>query len=108
MNTPTFFLADSTFKTTIEYILDMIYVLVPILSGLAFIVFFWGLSKFILNADKPEKIKEGKNYMAWGILVLFILLTFKTIIGLVSSDLVIGPKDPAIPTLKTSAELPAS
>ena len=46
--------------------------------------------------------------MAWGILVLFILLTFKTIIGLVSSDLEIGPKDPAIPTLKTSAELPAS
>ncbi len=85
-----FNLAGSNFKSLIGYILTIINILTPILMGLSFIVFFWGLSKFILNSSKPEEIKIGKNYMMWAILVLFVLLTFKTIITLVSTDLEFG------------------
>ncbi|MCX6701767.1 MAG: hypothetical protein NTX96_01045 [Candidatus Zambryskibacteria bacterium] len=93
---------DTTFETTINYILEIIRLLIPILSGVAFLVFFWGLSKFILNSNKPEEIKNGKNYMIWGVFTLFILLTFMTIIGFVSNELQIGAKNPIIPTLKTT------
>ena len=99
-------LAKSNFKTVIVEILSVIYILIPILGGLAFIVFFWGLSKFILNANKPEEIKNGRNYMLGGILVLFILLTFRVIIGFVSSELEIGRNIPIIPLLKTTIVKP--
>ncbi len=89
----------SKFGDFIIYLKDITNLLIPILFALAFIVFFWGVSKFILNSNKPEEIKNGRNYMMWGILVLFILLTFRTIIGLVSNDLGIGSKTPTIPTL---------
>ena len=86
----TFSLSNSTFKGVILEVLSIIKLLVPILFGLAFIVFFWGLSKFILNSGNKEGIEKGKNYMFWGILALFILLSFQTIISFVSNDLGIG------------------
>ena len=81
-----FNLAGSNFKGIIDEVLGLIDLLVPILTGLAFLVFFWGLSKFILNSNKPEEIKNGKNYMLWGILVLFILLSYETIVNIVSTE----------------------
>lgn len=85
---------DTTFGDTIMYVIDLLEILIPILTGLAFLAFFWGLSKFILNADKQAEIENGKNYMMWGVLALFILLTFTTIIGLISNELEIGDKNP--------------
>jgi Type IV secretion system pilin len=86
---PTLVLAQSfsltaggvTFKTVIFYILGIINLLNPLLFALAFILFFWGLSKFILNSGKPEDRKNGRSYMIWGILALFVLLTFQAIIS---------------------------
>ncbi len=85
-----FSLATLNFKTLVEEILSVINVLVPILFSLAFVTFFWGLSKFILNSNKAEEIAKGKSYMLWSILALFILISFRTIIVLVSSELDIG------------------
>ena len=99
-----FDLASSNFKGVLEEVGSVISILIPILSGIALIYFFWGLSKFILNSSKPEDIKKGREYMLWGILVLFILFTFQTIIGLVSNELEIGGKTPAIPALKTNIQ----
>jgi hypothetical protein len=95
-------LANSNFSGVIDEVLSVFDILRPILGGLAFVVFFWGLSKFILNANKPEEIKNGRNYMLGGILVLFILLTFTVLIGFVSKELEIGGGSPLIPSLKTT------
>ena len=80
-------LLGSDFSCTIYRIVEILYLIVPLLSAAAFIVFFWGLSKFILGTDNKADIEKGKNYMLWGILALFILLTFRTIVGLIISDL---------------------
>jgi len=105
-----FSLAESTLKTTIGYVMSMIYIIIPILSGLAFIFFFWGLSQSILNSDKPEEIKKSRSKMLWGILALFILLTFRTIIGLIATELEIRNFNPTsgIPSkfLPTNATTP--
>lgn len=98
------FLNSSTIGGVITEVTGIIGSVQPLLMATAFLVFFWGLSKFILNSNKPEEIKNGKNYMVWGILALFILLTYMTIIGLVSNELDIGPKDPIIPILPTNAQ----
>lgn len=78
---------DTTIGSTLVYITEIVDLAIPLLITVAFIVFFWGLSKFILNSNKPEEITNGKNYMMWGILVLFILLSYRTIIGLIKGDL---------------------
>src|SRR5579863_1597296 len=87
---PDFNLAGSNFQTLIGYALSIFAILVPILEGLTFIVFFWGLSKFILNAGNKEEVSKGKTYMAWGILALFILLSYKAIIGWASNQFEFG------------------
>jgi uncharacterized BrkB/YihY/UPF0761 family membrane protein len=83
-------LASSNFKDVIIAIIGAIRILIPILFGLAFLVFFWGLSKFILNAGNKDENQKGKNYMLWGVLSLFILLTFGAIIQLASNELDLG------------------
>ena len=98
-----FSLAESNFQALINYVISILDILVPILSGLAFLVFFWGLSKFVLNSNKPEEIKNGKNYMMWGILALFILLTYTAVIAFVSNQFEFGGKTVA-PILKTSGQ----
>jgi SNF family Na+-dependent transporter len=92
--------AGQNFATVIDYILELIYILIPILSILAFLLFFWGLSKFILSSGNTADIEKGRNYMLWGILALFILLSFRAIISLVSTDLGIGDGtiQPELPT----------
>ena len=97
-----FSLRDSTFRSFILQIISVIGVLIPILFAIAFIVFFWGLSKFILNSDNEKDIQNGKNYMFWGVLALFILISFRAIIGLVSNELEFGNSS-TVPLLPTGA-----
>ena len=85
-----FSLADSTFRSTILEVISVISTLITVLAASAFVTFFWGLSKFILNSNKPEEIKKGQQYMMWGILAIFVLLTFEVIVGLISKEFEIG------------------
>lgn len=78
---------DTTFGQVLGYVNEMVNILIPILETVAFIVFFWGLSKFILNSNKPAEIENGKKYMMWGILALFILLSYTAIIGIIKGEL---------------------
>jgi hypothetical protein len=90
----------STFYDVVMYIVDLLQILNPILSAIAFIVFFWGLSKFILNGSGNQaELKKGKDYMMWGILALFILISFGAIVSMVASELEIGDgtKIPLLP-----------
>ncbi len=85
-----FSLKDSTFGGIITEAISIINLFVPILVSIAFILFFWGLSKFILHSDNQAEVEKGKNYMFWGIIALFILITFRTIVSLVATDLDVG------------------
>lgn len=45
----------------------------PILVGIAVLVFFWGLVKFIFNAGDPEERGKGKSIMIWGVVAIFVI-----------------------------------
>ena len=60
---------------------------VPILTGLAFLLFFWGVAKFILSAGNQKELATGRSYMIWGIIALFILVTIWGIIQFMSNEL---------------------
>ncbi|MES2213485.1 MAG: hypothetical protein V4473_01430 [Patescibacteria group bacterium] len=93
----------SDVRSVITYVLSITNILIPILFSGAFIVFFWGLSKFILNSNGSQaEIQKGKDYMLWGILALFVLVSARTILSLVANDLGIG-NGSVIPFLPTGA-----
>ena len=57
--------------------------LVPVLFGLSFIYFFWGVGQFILHDAGNEKTREeGKKKIMWGIVALFV---FASIYGILSA-----------------------
>ena len=89
------------------YVLSLIYILIPILFGLAFVVFFWGLSKFILNSGNKDEIKKGKDYIMWGILALFILISFRGIISFLAGEFEFGSAK-AFPFLKANSTIDSS
>lgn len=98
--------ASSTFKTVIYAIIGILKLLFPILFGVTLIFFFWGLTKFILNsAGSPAEIEKGRTYMLWSILAIFILFTFRAIVGYISNEFDFGPST-AIPVLPTGGNTP--
>jgi len=46
--------------------------LIPIAFALILLGFFWGLAKYVRNADDPEAKKEGRSIMIAGVLALFV------------------------------------
>ena len=48
---------------------------VTLLAGIALLVFFWGLVKFIF-AQGSETVKtEAKKVMVWGLIALFVMIS---------------------------------
>jgi len=64
--------------------------LTPVLAGLALVVFFWGLVKFIFHAGDEEMRKEGKKFMMWGIIALFVVVAIWGIVAFIAISLGVG------------------
>ena len=47
--------------------------IIPIIFGLAFIVFLWGMFQYIRAADEGGK-EEGRNKIIYGIIGLFVMV----------------------------------
>lgn len=66
----------NTFSDLIKIILDLIKLAVPVLVGIALLVFFLGLTKFIFRLGGDEKaVTEGKSLIIWGLVALFIMVS---------------------------------
>lgn len=55
----------------------LIYTLVPVISSLALLAFFWGLGQYLFNFGEGDdkKQKQGRNLMLYGILVIFVMVS---------------------------------
>ncbi|MCR4279434.1 MAG: pilin [Candidatus Zambryskibacteria bacterium] len=62
-------------QTLITRVGDLIQLLIPITAGIALLVFFWGLAKFIMKAGDESEVANGKRLMTWGVIALFVLVT---------------------------------
>ncbi len=47
--------------------------LIPVVTALALLFFFWGLARFILAAGDESAKEEGKRIMIWGVVALFVM-----------------------------------
>lgn len=77
--------------------------LIPFLGAVAFLIFVWGIARFIKSAGSEKEIKDSKNIIIWGIVGLFILITIWGIIAFLQSELGFGGKV-AIPQINIFKE----
>lgn len=63
---------------------------VPLLVGLAVVFFVYGIIKFFLNPDNEEKKKEGKTFILWGIIALFVMVSIWGLVGILSGTFLDG------------------
>lgn len=48
---------------------------INVLMVLATVVFLWGIILYVIAGGDKEKIETAKNYIVWGIVGLFVMLT---------------------------------
>lgn len=73
--------------TFLEKIAGWINLAMPIIIGLALLVFLWGVLQFILAAGDEEKREEGKKKMIYGIIGLFVMVAVWGLVSFVASTL---------------------
>lgn len=70
---------------------DIIQTLTGIAAAAALLFFLWGLAKFILALGGDEKaVAQGRTFMIWGLIALFVMVTVWGIIAFMQRELGIG------------------
>lgn len=80
---------------------QMVWRLTILLSGIALLVFMWGLVKFIAAQGSETAKTDAKKIMVWGLIALFVLVSVWGIIrffqiALLGSDTFNPPPAPAL------------
>jgi hypothetical protein len=70
----------------VSLLISLIEPLIVVIIGLALLVFFWGLVKFIYNAGDEKTHADGKNLMIWGLIALFVMVSVFGILRFAHSD----------------------
>jgi len=71
--------------------------LIPLLIAAAVVCFIWGVLKFILNADDATKREEGRQFIIWGILGLFIMVSIWGIVNILNATFGVNNVIPQLP-----------
>ena len=87
----------------LDTLIGLVSSIIPVLIGVAVVVFFWGLVKFIAHADDEKAVTEGKQFMIWGMVGIFIIVAFWSIVGFIQAELgldtlTVGLEAPTLPT----------
>jgi hypothetical protein len=77
--------SGSTITDIMFFAINLINQAVILVVALALLFFFWGLAKFIFNADNVEKRSEGKSVMVWGVIALFVMLFVWQIVNILAN-----------------------
>ncbi len=72
------------FDTALSTVVRWIQRIIPFILLLATLYFFWGLTKFILNAGNEEAQGQAKQIMIWGVVAVFVMVSFWGLVGFLS------------------------
>ena len=63
----------------------LIKLVVPLLFTIAVVGFIWGMIQYFLFPDNEEKRKNGKSFMLWGIIALFVMVSIWGLVGVLTN-----------------------
>ncbi len=74
---PSVAFAQATIATYITAMISFINLyVIPLIAGIAFIVFFWGIAKyFVIGGANEEAQEKGKQLALWGILAFVLIIS---------------------------------
>jgi hypothetical protein len=95
--------AEVSIKRIFEKGTDIVDIAINFFVVLAAAVFIWGIVKFIAAAGNSEKLKEAKHLIIWGLVGIFVLLSFMGIIEILQNTIFDGapPTDIPLPSMPT-------
>lgn len=70
---------------------------IPLLIAVALVLFIWGVLKFILNADDSAKREEGRLFIVWGLIGLFVMVSIWGIVNILNSTFGVSNVIPQLP-----------
>jgi hypothetical protein len=69
----------------------LVNLLLPLIVGIALLLFFWGLARFILSAGDEEARASGRNLMIWGVIAFVVMLSIWALVNFVQGALGLNP-----------------
>lgn len=79
---------------------------IPIIIGLAVLVFLWGLLSYVVSKDS-DKQKEARSVMIWGIIAIFVMVSVWGLVGILSTTIfgsggstITPPNTPQVPNIR--------
>ena len=72
---------------------------IPLLGAIAFLVFVWGVARYIKSAGSEKEIKDSKNILIWGLIGLFVLVSIWGIIAFLRNEFNFGGGEFGIPQI---------
>jgi len=92
--------ATDVFKL-LDLIQDIIVAVIPVIIGLAVLVFVFGIFKYVISKS-PEDQKEARGVILWGVIILFVMVSIWGLVNLLSTTIGLDttkvPVGPAIPS----------
>lgn len=76
-----------TLTTTVSKVITEINRVIPFLIGVAFVLVLVGIFKYVAASGDNEKIAEGRRVIIWGVLILFVMLSFWGLVTVVCTSL---------------------
>lgn len=73
--------------------------LIIILLAFAVLFFVFGILKYIRYGDNEEKRTEGKNFMVWGIISIFVIVSMWGLVNVLYKSFALDPIPPNLPNL---------
>lgn len=59
--------------------------ILPLLVTLAVVFFLWGVTIYVINPASTAEREKGQQYMIWGIIGIFVIVSIWGIIGVLSN-----------------------
>ncbi len=75
---------------------EIIQNVIPIIIGLAVLVFIWGVLQYVVSKEDAGK-EDGKKYMLWGIIALFVMVSVWGLVNLLQRTIFEGQNPTQFP-----------
>lgn len=75
---------------------DIIQSIIPLIIGLAVLLFIWGVFKYFFFSSEDDK-SSGRNFMIWGIVALFVMVSVWGLVKLLQGAIINPSSNTPIP-----------
>jgi hypothetical protein len=86
------------FQGVVSCFSGLINLVIPVIIGLAVLLFIMGLIKYITAGGNEDQVTEARSYIIFGIIALFVMVSVWGLVGILTNTFFSGGV--AIPQLR--------